>query len=210
MQTLIERGSNINATYAFDVPEFASPPVNPLCAAAGEGHLEVVKVLCNWASQKEIRLAYKHHALISACRNSHAEVVKYLVSKLQIDINALDPLHGTPLYAARHQLAVTEVLLKRGAEANVVLYDGSTFLLNAIALTSGKRFKMVALLLHYGADANLTHATTGETPLMRAALAEHYDVVDLLLGLGADAIQVNHDGLNVLEMLSDDKFMNAA
>ena len=207
VRILLKRGANINSKFV--VPGLGAMPGNTLCAAASEGHLDVVKVLCSWAYQKKILLHKTLQALISACRNDHAEVAECLLSKIRIDINAVDQRYGSPLYAARYHLAVTEVLLKYGAEINVILSDGSTFLLNAIALTSSKRFKTIALLLQHGADVNLAHITTGETPLMVAALAGHSDLVNLLLDYGADVTQVNRAGqtvLDILDPMEDDKY----
>lgn len=197
-------GKGVNDRYLFHMPGAEPQPINSLCAAAGQGHLDAVKFLC-WNSQKIFHINKPHLALILACHNGHTEVVEYLLRKEGVSANTVDELYGSPLYVSRHQLAVTEILLKNGARASVILYDGSTYVLHAIllALTHGGegRYAMVELLLQYGADVNLAHAYTWETPLMKAALAGCYELVDLLLRYGADVTQKKYDGRTVLDML---------
>lgn len=208
VRKLLERGADINATYLLQVPETVDRHADALCAAAREGHLEVVKVLCDWASQKQIKLTKKHQALISACRHSHHKVISFLAMEKDININAADQVYCSPLHAARHHLAVTTTLLEHGADANVHNASGSTLLLDAIALAlkheCKSRYAMITLLLQFGADVNLADTTTGETPLMKAALARSFELTSVLLEAGADVTQANNADQTVFMLLGDD------
>ena len=197
-------GATAEDRYLFHMPGRTSRPINTLCAAAGLGHLHAVKLLYNWRYLKNNRIRNQHLALILACKNGHPLVVEYLVAKRGVNADEVDQGCGSPLYVARHQVDVTEVLLKNGAKVNVILFDGSTLLLKAVTSkrsSEDKRVEMVSLLLQYGADVNLAHAFSWETPLMVAALAGRFEIVDVLLKHGADVTQKKYDGRTVLDML---------
>ena len=66
------------------------------------------------------------------------------------------------------------LLLERGADADEMIgKTGETLLLHYCRDDA----EMVSILLFHGADVNLAHAVTGETPLMRAALMPNVGLV---------------------------------
>ena len=99
----------------------------------------------------------------------------------------------------RGSLALSKLLLERGADANEVIDKTCETMLLCCCRHC---VELVAPLLQHGADANLAHAITGETPLMVAALDGRISTVKLLLEHGADVNQTNLAGQTVLDLLA--------
>ena len=93
------------------------------------------------------------------------------------------------------------LVLEGGADPNSHFSDGSTALLDVMKTNRSNALDVLTLLLQHGAEPNLAHAHTAETPLMAAALARHVNLVKLLLEYGADVTQVNSESKSVLDML---------
>ena len=97
-------------------------------------------------------------------------------------------------------LSTVQLLLERGADTSLVCpVSGNTALLYACKFSVG--LKLSTLLLEHGADVNQGHATTGETPLMRAVQTKDMAMVKLYLRFGADVMQVTSKGLTVLDLM---------
>ena len=100
--------------------------------------------------------------------------------------------------------AIPKLLLNRGADPNVHYPSGNTLLLELVMATCDEHSNctdVIELLFEYDIDVNLAHATTGETPLMIAAVYLRVDMVRLLLEHGADVTQVDGHGDSVLDKL---------
>jgi len=102
-------------------------------------------------------------------------------------IEAAERMENDPTYAfiraigfSRNQ-ATVQALLERGADPNVKFSSGYSCLDRAI---TGKRVKIVQLMLEHGADANLPH--DGAPPLYNACRFGMPKIVDMLLQYGAD------------------------
>ena len=96
------------------------------------------------------------------------------------------------------------LLLERGADTSAVSpVSGDTALLCVGAHISIIGVKFSTMLLEHGADVNQGNATTGQTPLMKAALYKRTALVELYLEHGADVMQVNSEGLTVLDLMGD-------
>ena len=131
------------------------------------------------------------------------------------DVNTTDKYGRTPLLLLcdKHRLgnmmnsnddyfSIMQLLLERGADASVVCpVSGRTALLCAGDYGVTFCLALSTLLLEHGADVNQGHATTGETPLMKAVLAKRITVVKLYLEYGADVMQVNNEGLTLLDLM---------
>ena len=91
----------------------------------------------------------------------------------------------TPLFmAAKNGSApMIELLLKAGADANVMDEHGTTALMSAAASGSAPAVK---LLIEHGADVNAREGTHGQTALMFAAALNRDAAIKALLDLGAD------------------------
>ncbi|KAF1980250.1 ankyrin, partial [Bimuria novae-zelandiae CBS 107.79] len=95
------------------------------------------------------------------------------------NVQAEDNSGHTALQFWARQLALVELLLKRGALVNAKTLEGITPL--ACAYSSD----IVRVLLQYGADPNIP-SSDGCTPLMTAARRGDSEVVEMLLADGAD------------------------
>jgi ankyrin repeat protein len=112
------------------------------------------------------------------------ELANALIDKgALIDSRSTNSMKNTPLHAAAAggATAMVELLLKRGANANLTQEGGWTALHGAAQ--SGNR-AMAETLLAHGANIN-QRADNNQTPLDMALLKGHHDLVELLEQLGA-------------------------
>jgi len=100
-----------------------------------------------------------------------------------VDIRSTNAMRNTPLHAASagQQLALVELLLKRGANPNATQEGGWAALHGAAQ--SGQR-GMVEALVASGADVNL-RAGNQQTALDMALIKGHQEVVSILEALGS-------------------------
>ena len=101
------------------------------------------------------------------------------------DVDAANDFGATPLWLACRNGSerMVAILLEAGADANAALPSGETVLMTASRTGSAAA---VRLLASHGADLNAREHTRGQTALMWAVAQQHPDVVETLVGLGAD------------------------
>jgi len=123
------------------------------------------------------------HAAVRRRNLEEARVA--LDARIDPNNNATDEELWTPLWVAAcyGQSAITRLLLRAGAHANAVARDGSTAVREAAMIGSTE---VLTLLIAAGADLELCHSKTRDTPLIRAAAKGHPEAVTLLLEAGAD------------------------
>jgi ankyrin repeat protein len=186
VKLLLEKGAN---------PNTWSPP---LYFAAGQGDVEVVRLLLDHGADINETNANQTTALHQATLNGRAAVVKLLIER-GAKIEAKDQFGATPLHEAAHwgQPEAARELLDRGANVQARDDHGDTPL--HIAAHRGCT-AVVKLLLDRGANIEARNKD-GMTPLMYAAEsggvlhmrkdgfdAEDYpapEVINLLLDRGA-------------------------
>ena len=152
-----------------------------LHAAAGNGHLEVVRLLleagafCDEATKDEGATP-----LILAAQNGRLEVLHMLLEAGASCDKAATDDGATPLIlaAANGHLEVVRLLLEAGASCDkAATDDGATPLI--LASVNG-HLEVVRLLLEAGASCDLARTSDGATALDCAARSGHTEIVRLL------------------------------
>jgi cytochrome c2 len=126
------------------------------------------------------------------------EKVRLLVAE-GADLEAVDPLVGTPLHKAAltGQLATAEVLVTEGANANEVAGMLGGTPLHAAAVSGS--VEITALLVEHGADVNAA-GTQGNTPVHTAADRGKAELIEFLVAEGADPDARNAKGIEPIEL----------
>jgi len=166
--------------------------------AAREGRLKTIKSLLGPRSHVEIcrvvatKLRTGSTSLLIAARNGHVEVVNYLVSACDADLEQTgsvsfdgETIEGaTPLWcaAAAGHIDVVSKLVEAGASVNKTTITNSTPL--RAACFDG-HLDIVKLLVDKGADIEIANRH-GHTCLMIACYKGHLNIVKYLLDLKAE------------------------
>ena len=174
--------------------------------------VHIVEYLIDKCAECNIAMIFDPNLLSTACCEGLVDVAQLLLT-YGADPDAADHHGDFPFRLALHHPVVLKVLLEAGANPNIHFNTGSTGLIDVVEPRHDTSIRMardgLLLLLQHGADPNLAHADTGDTPLMKAALEYPEigctDLVELLLEYGADVTQVNNSGQSVLDRLGDRK-----
>ncbi|RLU19802.1 hypothetical protein DMN91_008361 [Ooceraea biroi] len=148
-----------------------------LWAAAGAGHLSVLKTLVKAGANVNHPTKTNSTPLRAACFNGRLDIVKYLTDH-QADINIPNMFNNTCLMIASYKghLDIVNFLLDKGADPNKKAYCGATAL--HFAAECGHS-TIVCELLKYG--AKMTKSVSGMTPLITAAERTRAEVVECLV-----------------------------
>lgn len=153
-----------------------------LCLAAGRGDLAAVKRLLRVGANVNGPKG-EVTPLMLAAKQSHLEILRYLLSKgARVEATAV-PGSLTALLAAQ-DLPCIKALIQGGANVNAADVDGETVLMHWLSRPDREAEKVIRLLIANGADVHCG-AEAGETSLMRAVEAGNAAVVRLLLKKGA-------------------------
>ncbi|MEO0787032.1 MAG: ankyrin repeat domain-containing protein [Bacteroidota bacterium] len=137
--------------------------------------------LGNLSAEEELRL------LVRAIRQGDEGMFRYFLNRVRNLNQAAGPEENyfTPLMAAasEDQVGMLEALLERGADVNYVNGQGWTALIEAADEGS---YRSAQLLLAAGADPNLKGRNTYRSAISMAASEGFPEIMELLLGAGAD------------------------
>ena len=142
VKALIQEGANINIQD--DHLE------NVILNSGANGNLEIVRLAIEAGADMTITNRFGGTALIPASERAHVEVVKELLTTLDIDVNHINDLHWTALLEA------------------VILGDGGK-----------KHQQVVQLLVDHGADLTIGDENS-ITPLEHAKERGFQEIVDIL------------------------------
>ncbi|EFN87550.1 protein fem-1 homolog B [Harpegnathos saltator] len=148
-----------------------------LWAAAGAGHLNVVKTLVKAGANVNHPTKTNSTPLRAACFDGRLDIVKYLTDH-QADISISNKFNNTCLMIAAYKghLDVVNFLLDKGADPNQKALCGATAL--HFAAECGHTM-IVRELLRYG--TKMTKNVSGMTPLIAAAERTRAQVVECLV-----------------------------
>ena len=162
----------------------------PLCRAAHQEHLEVIRFLVESGANKDqgMTLFGVTPLLMAACQG-HLEVVRFLVeSGANKDQGTTDD-EETPVFtaAAGGHLEVVRFLVESGANKDQGRTDnGATPLFMA---AQNGHLEVVRFLVASGANKDQARANDGATPLFVVAQDGHLEVVRFLVEAGANIDQ---------------------
>ncbi|XP_046572028.1 poly [ADP-ribose] polymerase tankyrase-like isoform X1 [Haliotis rubra] len=140
--------------------------------------------------------------LYSASMNGDLEAVRRILSAGHVNINTRRGWGWTPVMAAARygHRDVVEFLVGRGADVSLVNRDGNNILHLACY---GGDLETVKLILSLNVvDVNSRGGRYSRTPVMEAAVYGYRDMVELLVGKGADVSLVDNRGYNIIHYAS--------
>lgn len=154
-----------------------------LQAAVFHNNLELIKMLLKAGAKNG-------GALIEAVKNNEPHIVKLLL-EAGLNVNHADSKGKTALsytrnHLSRNQTEIILLLLKYGANPNVIFIDDLYKETPLILSASWNRAEVLNALLH-AKEINLNMQNKdGETALMLASKASHNSIIKSLLDAGAD------------------------
>jgi len=178
------------------------PPhiANPMCAAAVNGHADIVTFLLAWAKQFQIDTANMHDESNSTplklvAAEGHSDILLELV-EVGMNINATSKSGKTALMAAAEHghTACVRILLAAGALVNMTTPSGAGAMILA---ARGGHLEVIQELVAHGADVQ-EFSLQGETPLFAAIEHNWPKVATYLLQHGEGTDGRNAEGASPL------------
>ncbi|XP_067653717.1 ankyrin repeat, PH and SEC7 domain containing protein secG-like [Haliotis asinina] len=173
----------------------------PLMEAAFWGESDVVKLLMDRGANMSLVDKFGNNVLHHACIGGDLETVKLILSQNVMYINSRGNESRTPLMEAAwsEHRDVVKLLVDRGA--NLSLVDEYSYNVLHFACMGGDLETVQLILSQNVTDINI-RGNGSRTPLMEAAWRGHRDVVEFLVGRGANMSLVDKMGDNVLHFAS--------
>ncbi|MFD3272175.1 ankyrin repeat domain-containing protein [Paenibacillus dendritiformis] len=142
VRLLIETGADVNIQ--------ADNRDNPYLYAGAEGMLDILKLTIEAGVDTKRTNRFGGTALIPAAEHAHLDVIEYLLTSSDVDVNHVNNLGWTALMEAvvlgsggePHQRAV-ELLIRHGADVNIPDREGVT----ALSHAQSRGFTEIARLL---------------------------------------------------------------
>lgn len=165
----------------------------PLCIAAGNGHLVLVKYLISKGAVINTSYPARTTPLYQASREGHLEIVRYLIKKGAW----VNEKEGSPLHAAAEggHADIAKCLLDNNAFVDSTDNNNETPLFIVIQSSCNK--KIIELLLQSGAKVNLKNPE-GKTPLHFMVTRNNPCCVKLLLKYKAELNVQDNYGMTPL------------
>ncbi len=173
IRKMIQLGDHLR----FDFDHALYNGFNLLCLSAGQGRVEVARVLLQHGAKADIAVDDNRFPLFVAARAGHADMVDLLLDHdAKVNQANADGHTALSFAAGNGHIAVAQLLLIRGAKVEPVVNGRSPL---CIASMEGWR-DMACLLLSHGASVD-GPVDNGMTPLCLASKYGRSDVVRVLL-----------------------------
>ena len=185
--------------------------ISPLTAVAGNGNLELLKYLLDFAKTVDDKDANGYTALMAAANNGHADIVDYLLqTRITIqdgdsylkpaNVNAQDYDGNTALMLAitsdnDTRMVVDTLVRNDRTTINIQNRAGDTALMLAVQTGNGE---LVELLIKSGASQRIKN-DAGETAFMIAVQTGSVKLLEFLIRAGADINATNKAGETAFE-----------
>ena len=153
---------------------------SPLCLAVQIGHSGIITLLLKRGADVNLTICDGSAPLCIAAKYGNIEIVRLLLQVPDIQINRIKEDRATALNIASQQghTAVVKLLIRKGADPNIVNFEGIAPL--HVACLRGHS-TIVEMLLHTGADTEAEVADAEiHTPYGLAQLAGHRGIMSLL------------------------------
>ncbi|XP_067678535.1 ankyrin repeat domain-containing protein 50-like [Haliotis asinina] len=180
-----------------DVDRRGSNKMTPIMVAKNYKHREVVDLLVSKWPDGSLKY-YKHRSILqSACRKGNIDMVKFILSQNTVSINTGWKATITPIMIAAEMghKEVVKLLVSSGADVSLADNKGDNIL--HYACQGGHTETVKYILSQNMSDIN-SRGFQKMSPLMRAALMGHREVMKLLASKGADVLQLDLGGDNIL------------
>ncbi|ETL78358.1 hypothetical protein L917_20824 [Phytophthora nicotianae] len=186
-----------------------------LMVAAAEGHRDVVRALIRRGADVGVRThELRSTALHFAAKNGDAEIVAALCECDAAVVDSWNVNADTPLIWAciEGRAEAVKVLLKHGADVNVLNQYGASTLLCAVMIgedpeqdeeSDKRRAEILAMLLEKNGKLVNFQDREGSTAMHLAAACGYLECVKILLASGADITLRNAIGQTPLEEAQD-------
>ena len=177
LQKIVDHGANVNAKNR--------NIVTALHSVCYTGNVDAVNVLLKAGADVNIvddkGSSWLHYAVLGGCSK------EFLQSLIDHGANVNATNHGniTSLMMAckKGNADAVTVLLKAGADANIVAINGNTWLHGAVVGDCSK--EVLQMIIDHGADVNATN-NKNLTALVMACEKGNIDAINVLLNAGAD------------------------
>ena len=167
-------------------------PLHLVILSASAGRDECFDYMIEHGFDDRIEAPGGTSSLMLAAKHGRAHILQQLL-EYGADPNAVDEEGNTPLQVACKggHMGVIKRLLEHGVDPNRSALNGYRPIYYAIDAPDG--VAVCQLLLDYGADVNVYHEETLQTPIMIATIKRAVNIVELFLvhGSGVAAIDVN-------------------
>ncbi len=192
VESLLASGSSPNP------PEYHRGYV-PLQFAAGNGNIELTRLLLDAGADTEARDHNGERALLWAAQNGALGTARLLLDAGSPPDSDADPYGATPAMRAilYGHIDLVELLLDAGADATR-LEQGGEALLNYAARLDDPRAAEIAI--RAGGDVNLADDILYRTPLHQAAMWASGETADVLIAAAADLEPRDYEGLTPLHL----------
>lgn len=159
-------------------------------AAVVQGSRPIFNLLIDHCAKLDLVAGYYGSMLQAACLKGHTELVEYLLDDVKVDPNSQGGFHGNSLQAAcaMGHLDIVDILLRPEAEVSEIA-PGGHYGSAIMAATCAGSPEIIETLLAYTDDAEAMvnqRSPKYGTPLQQAADLNRKDIVDLLIGHGAN------------------------